>query len=356
MTILFNYGELKMTQYVDAMPGEIKQQKQRAYAVENRGKVYKRAALLPSLNPNGDVRQGLETEIFIPKVSKMLGIEHDKDIQNAVEKQFQKQFEGATLIRKSVSSVDFGKYTTPNSLLDYFNCDMCGLYNAHVAASFFKNQAYFEDGMRFPLTIKLVDRKDNIQQAIESVTVRYDHMRYVDKRCKNVPFDIEFGMSDELWKNMYAQIYLLMNSMPSKDFYFHRINIYKNRDVSKYASYMLFLDIELYDMDEDIRRRNKFEGIIKHYNQLCPTKRVALFNRRGRGRPKKKQIVTVPYHVQLGFRSRKESLTPSGKAKITRLAKKVVRETGRKLVETRSSMVAGLNRHFTEKSKARKRK
>jgi len=50
--------------YQDTKPGQIKQDRQRGPAVENRGKTYKTVVTFPFTNPNGDLIQGQQTGIF----------------------------------------------------------------------------------------------------------------------------------------------------------------------------------------------------------------------------------------------------------------------------------------------------
>ncbi|GAI79558.1 unnamed protein product, partial [marine sediment metagenome] len=68
-----------------------------------------------------------------------------------------------------------------------------------------------------------------------------------------------------------------------------------------------------------------------------------------------KKANTIPFHKLLGFKSRADMNRPVSKAKITRLAKKLAPKTGREWKELRGSMVAGMNRHWTEVSKAKKK-
>jgi len=331
--------------YEDSVPGEVKQQMQRGFAVENRGEIYNIIGLLTSDNPKGDLAQGQTTKIF-PKTAKVFGIEGIKKRRDKVAKFLKKQAKNSTFIGKMLHSIDFGKYLDDEERLEYLGCDMCGNLTVQTAASFYINQEHFADGMRFPVTIKAVDRKDNVQRAIERVE-RMDYIKQLEKWFKDTPFTIPFGMSQDLKRNMYTQIYLLIHSMPSKDFIINRIIAYRNSDISSHASYMVFLDIELRDIEVDVRRRNRFERIINVYNSFCPTSQVTMFKPKKRGRPKIKRVKREAFHITLGFNKRSDMEKKGGKSKITKLARTIAKETGRDFLEVRGSMVAGLNRHFT---------
>ena len=349
--------------YHDTRPGQIKQEMQRRYAVEYRGKIYENVFLLPSDNPDGDLTQGKQTGIFKAK-TRINGVEYHPDYleRRKIVKQFlQKNHANSEFIGRPLHLIKFDKYVD-NGKIDYFGCDMCGNLTPQLAVNLFRHQNSFADGMRFPVTIKIVNRRDETQEAIEMIG-RGNHNHWLEHQLKGVSFTSHFGMTKDLQKNMYTQIYMLLHSMPSKTFTFHRVIVYKNSDTSNRSSHMVFLEMEINDADEDIRRRNRFERILRVYAGLCPSraKEVQLTKPGKVGRPRLqrpgvKKANTVPFHILLGFKCRKDMEKPYAKAKMTKLATKLAKETGRDMAELRGSMVAGMNRHWTEVSKSRKNK
>lgn len=344
--------------YEDKMPGAIKQESQRVFAVENRGKSYKCAVLFPSTNPKGDLVQGKDTGIF--DNCRIIGIEGVDTRKEAVRKFLAKQDKNALFIPRTFDSIRFAKYVEPNEI-DYLGADLCGNITAPVAARFYQNQQYFADNMRLPMTIRIINRKQGAERARDEAleqAIRYKPDEYVKKMLKNVPMTTHFGMSKKLKRNLYVQLYMLLHSMPSKKFVFHRIIVYRNGNTS---SYMAFLDISLKNCVKDIRRENRLKKILTAYGNICPSRQpdVQLTKPKKRGRPRLKKAGvkkanTVPFHIMFAFKSRADMNRPVSKARMTRLAKKLAAETGRDMQELRGSMIAGLNRHWTEVSKARK--
>jgi hypothetical protein len=351
--------------YKDATPSNIKQQNQTVHAVEHRGRNYKCAFLFSSDNPKGDLFQGKKNKIFL-KGDKLFSMEGDDNRKKQVKKFLDKHHKDVTFIPKRLEVIKFGDYCEPSEM-DYLGCDMCGNITAPLAANLYRNQQYFADGIRWPMTIKLINRKNGAAKAAAEVlagSIRYQVEDYVNKVLKGVRFETHFDMSKDLKRHLYHQLYLLFMSMPSKEFVFHQIIIYRNEDVSKHASYMAFLDFELYDASKNVQRFNILKKILARYANICPSRKDAVRiekPKRKVGRPKKKRTgvkkaSVVPFHILLELKSRKDMNRPVNKAKITRLAKKLAVEVGRDWQELRKSMVAGMNRHWTEVEKKRKRK
>jgi len=346
--------------YLDEVPGAIKQTHQRFFAVENRGKVYKNALLLTSTNPDGDLVQGKKITGIFNEATRITGVEYHPDFperRKDVAKFLKNHHKNSHFIGKALHSINFNKLTL-KELMDYLGFDMCGNFTGSLAANLFRHQHCFADGMRFPMTIKAVERKDGLQKAVERV-VNMDYTRWLEKKLHGVSFTIPFGMTQDMKRNLYSQLFMIIHSMPSKYINFNRIVVYKNTDANSMASEMAFVDMDVFDSDTDIRTQNRLERILNAYAEICPSRarEVQLYSD---AKKKKKASVkkanTVPFHELLKIRSRADMNKPINKAKITRLAKKLALETGREVAELRASMVAGLNRHWTEVSKARKAK
>jgi hypothetical protein len=235
----------------------------RKIATKNRGKCYKRMVLMPS-ELALDARQAFETGIIDPDTTGILAIENVPKRRDGMIRRLRK-ITPNFLVSKSVESLNLDKFF-PDNQVDYFFLDLCGNMSMKRIATLYRNQDSFADGMRFPITLAVFDRKMKgfVTDIVGEKRVKKVKKDAIYKAEKTVaPF---CNITSEVESHIANQIFLLIHSMPSKRVEITKQYVYRNTDKSNMASYMVFLDIILHDCEEDVRKRNLLDEIIHKYN------------------------------------------------------------------------------------------
>jgi hypothetical protein len=266
-----------------------KAEMQRNPATDFRGIVSRVCGCLPSEFAL-DVHRGFKTGLLDENTS-ILAWEKEKTRRTKVARQLAKRTDNYDVIGKNIDNTDLSKWLN-GKLMDLFLFDICGNFTAQLAKWFFDNQKCFESGMRMPMTLSANIR----HKALHESVIKDSKGRYIDvvaKAMKNVVFSGEgmFGLTDAMKENIASQIYMVINSMPSKRIKFNAINVYRNSDKSTMAAYMVVLDTTVYNAKFDVRKFNTLKRVLKGYDKQVNEKSKLYFDRKRRKTSSKKKKI-----------------------------------------------------------------
>ena len=287
----------------------------RSIATELRGKPSKFSICFPSEFAL-DTKQNFKTGNY-DKKSRLIPVECQANRRPTVDAQVAKLTKNAVpALACTAHAVPLEKYLdlSKGEKLDYTFYDICGNVTAKIARWFFLYQPYFADGFRLPFTMQATSTqfKGLNYKAVEQATDG-EFFDFVHKflRKQGVVMNLKSSsLSLDKWKSIYAQIYMLICSMPNKDIEFKSFYVYNNGDIvekkgrGSHANDMVFLDIVV--KDRETRNKaifGKLKKIVNVYNSLINKKSepVELKHRVRKnaakpklGRPKKAKAKKTP--------------------------------------------------------------
>jgi len=236
----------------------------RKIATEYRGKTYKYAAGFPSTTAI-DTKENYENGNF-DQSTNFLAIEKVKSRRKYIKRKLNPMTNNFKIAGTEAYSLNLNKYF-PDNKIDYYGFDICGNFTAKIAGWFFDNQHKFADGMRMPMTLKAVDRKQKLYDAV----IKETNNKYLEKVKKMLKKTLwsgigAFNLNEDMIKNISTQIFMVDCSMPSKRIEIKNVNIYRNDDKNNMADDMITLDVYVHDSETDVRKQNTFINILNNYN------------------------------------------------------------------------------------------
>lgn len=194
-------------------------------------------------------------------------------------------------------AVKLENYLDKGDKIDYMPYDICGNFTAQLARWFYLYQEYFADGMRFPITLQVGNKRSQVS-VFEAVEYATDdkYFAFVERFLSNTEFYFADGMlSKTAMESLYSQIYLLNCSMPSKELEFKSVNIYSNADevereegqIGKLAETMVLLDIEVKDRHLRQNGIGSLRSILSVYNEMAKRENIVLEHRVRKSKAKK---------------------------------------------------------------------
>jgi len=282
----------------------------RTIATEKRGPAVKRTMGFPSLEAL-DTKQNFSTGNF-DKNTFFIPIEQQATRRPIVDKQVAKLTKNTIpALACTAHAVPLEKYLDikKGEKLDYMFYDICGNITAKIARWFFLYQEYLENGFRLPITMQAVSTQFkglNYKEVDEATNGEFFDFVHKFLRKQGVEINLKSGsLSMTTLKSIYAQIYLLICSMPNKDIEFKSFYVYNNGDILKkktkgsHANDMVFLDVVV--KDRDCRNKpifGKLKKIVKVYNTLINSKSEPIElehrKRKNAAKPKKAKVKKTP--------------------------------------------------------------
>jgi hypothetical protein len=228
-------------------------------------------------------KQNFKTGNFINK-SKLIPVEQEPLIRPLVDKVM------GQLTKNTVPALACSAHSIPlekhldikkGEKLDYTFYDICGNETVRIARWFYLYQEYLENGMRLPMTIQVGSKRgfgysyDAVNNATNGNFNSFVH-NLLRKQGTEITL-LSSSISPAAWESLYAQIYLIYCSMPSKEIEFKSIHIYNNADIvdreegqiGKLAEDMAMIDMVIHDREElDTVILSKLKKIVNCYNEL----------------------------------------------------------------------------------------